>query len=115
MPYVIPYRGCALCTQTLQSLLTLPCTLRGLCPNASQLPGVSVAQLVVAHGAPACPVPSARARPQAVPVGPCPTIRCQGNAGPSASAWNVPVVAPVSRYAGADPSSSSQLVLLVSG
>lgn len=38
MAHAIPYGGCVLCTQILQPLMTLPCTLRGLCPNASQLP-----------------------------------------------------------------------------
>lgn len=42
------------------------------------------------HDAPVCSVPSVRARSQAVPVGPCPIIRCQDNAGPSASVWKVP-------------------------
>lgn len=39
MPHAIPYGGCAFCTQILQPLMTLPCTLHGLCPNACQLPG----------------------------------------------------------------------------
>ena len=51
--------------------------------------------LVLVHSAPVCPVPSPGVGPQAGPVGPCPSIQCHGDAGPSAgasaSAWEVPM------------------------